>query len=303
MNHQFSSQFISAWLWPRGRKILLRLQETSAWHSEPNVCWRREPWNPRLFTGMLWMLLPPICYRNTGFDLKNTIFLGDFEDTWPIRQLRQLRFGLLWFSRVKDVPRSRPTKTSISDIPKNTGGLIPTQLLQFWRFFTCLIHMLWIFWATQWHCQTIPHLPIFGHFPEHVVWTPSTRSLWRQTPLGFTTFFSIGLMVDEHNTAMDIWWTIDGINFLGKNSPKIPRVIQEISRRSTVSIQHIHRLRKKHIRSPSNLRDGSANTQRGANESRWWFFELTHVDFFEDSFQQTPKKKMQKGDGDFFPSF
>jgi hypothetical protein len=30
---------------------------------------------------------------------------------------------------------------------------------------------------------------------------------------------------------------------------------------------------------------------------------LTHVDFFEDSFQQTPKKKMQKGDGDFFPSF
>ena len=231
MNHQFSSQFISAWLWPRGRKILLRLQETSAWHSEPNVCWRREPWNPRLFTGMLWMLLPPICYRNTGFDLKNTFFLGDFEDTWPIRQLRQLRFGLLWFSRVKGVPRSRPTKTSISDIPKNTGGLIPTQLLQFWRFFTCLIHMLWIFWATQWHCQTIPHLPIFGHFPEHVVWTPSTRSLWRQTPLGFTTFFFNwaygGWTQHCYGYLMDNWWDQLSREKQSKNSKGHPRNIQE----------------------------------------------------------------------------
>ena len=148
-------------------------------------------------------------------------------------------------------------------------------------------HMLWIFWATHivkpFHiCQSFA----ISQPSYHEVYGAKAR--WGLPPV-----FSIGLMVDEHNTAMDIWWTIDGINFLRKkwkNSPKIPRVMQEISRRSTVSIQHIHRLRKKHIRSPSNLRDGSANTQRSANESRCDFLNWHMWIFLRIHFSKPPKK-------------
>ena len=155
--------------------------------------------------------------------------------------------------------------------------------------------MLWIFWATQWHCQTIPHLPIFGHFPEYVVWTPSTRSLWRQTPLGFTLWIFDGQLMGSTFSGK----TVQKFQGSSKKYPGEVLCPFNISIDYAKNTSDLHQISAMDLPTPSGVPTNpggdfwidtcgffwgfiSANPQKKDAERWWWFFSIILVGFSPD---------------------